>query len=66
MNGIFYLNLGMVVVKHSEPEKLDIELSKLADKAKKERMEKLEPYFGILKDKNIDPLKLQKKWRSDW
>lgn len=57
----------MVVVKHNDSiKKLDKELSKLADKSRKEREKELEPFFGVLKDKSIDPLKLQKKWRSDW
>jgi len=65
--GFFYLNLSMVVVKQGDSvDKLDKELSKLEDKARKERIKQLEPYFGILKGKEIDPLKLQKKWRSDW
>jgi len=57
----------MVVVKRTDSaEKVDKELLKLAHKARQDKIKKLEPFFGILKDKDIDPLKLQKKWRSDW
>ena len=57
----------MVVVKRTDSaEKVDKELLKLADKARQDKIKKLEPFFGILKDKDIDPLKLQKKWRGDW
>lgn len=65
--GFFYLNLNMVVIKQGDSvEKVDKELLKFAEKAKKEKVKRLEPYFGILKDIDIDPLQLQKQWRSEW
>lgn len=57
----------MVIIKQSDSvEKVDKKLLKLAEKARKERINQLEPFFGILKDREIDPLKLQKKWRREW
>ena len=66
--GFFYLNLIMVVIKQTDTaEQIKIELLKLADKARKKKIDQLEPYFGILKGReDIDPLKLQKKWRGEW
>ena len=56
----------VVVIKRSDsPEKIRKKLQAIEDAEAQKRIESFKPYFGILKRK-IDPLKLQKKWRSEW
>ncbi len=56
----------VVVIKQGDsPEKIDKKLQAIEDEETKKRIERLKPFFGVLKRK-IDPLKLQKKWRSEW
>jgi len=56
----------IVIIKNDDsPEKIKKELKAVQDEETKKRIERLRPFFGILKRK-IDPIKLQKKWRSEW
>jgi|GEM_PF-695916 len=56
----------VVVIKQGDsPEKIDKKLQAIEDEETKKRIERLKPFFGVLK-RNIDPLKLQKKWRGEW
>jgi hypothetical protein len=56
----------VVVIKQSDPpDKIRKKLQALEDAETQTRIESFKPYLGILKRK-IDPLKLQKKWRSEW
>ncbi|MFI5161696.1 MAG: hypothetical protein ACHQHN_10490 [Sphingobacteriales bacterium] len=56
----------VVIIKQGDsPEKIDQKLQAIEVEETKKRIERLKPFFGVLKRK-IDPLKLQKKWRSEW
>jgi len=56
----------VVVIKQGDsPEKIEKKLQAIEDVETKKRIERLKPFFGVLK-RNIDPLKLQKKWRGEW
>lgn len=53
------------IKKDDTPEEIRRKLEELEDVDRKARVERLKPFFGILKRK-IDPLQLQKKWRNEW
>jgi hypothetical protein len=56
----------VVVIKNDDsPEKIRKKMQAIEDEETRKRIERLKPFFGIIKRK-IDPLKLQKKWRSEW
>ena len=55
----------MVIKQNDSPEKIKKKLQAIDEEETQKRIERLKPFFGILK-RDIDPLKLQKKWRSEW
>jgi hypothetical protein len=56
----------VVKIRNSDsPEKIRKELRAIEDDQTKKRIDRLKLFFGILK-RDIDPLKLQKKWRNEW
>ncbi len=56
----------IVTIKNNDsPEKIIKKLQAIEDELAKKRVEQLSPFFGVLK-RNIDPLKLQEKWRNEW
>jgi 7,8-dihydro-6-hydroxymethylpterin-pyrophosphokinase len=56
----------VVIVKNTDsPEKIMKKLQAVETEQTAKRIERLKPFFGVLK-RNIDPLKLQKKWRNEW
>jgi len=54
----------VTINKNVSPQKIRKELKAMDDKTEK-RVEQLSPFFGVLK-RDINPLKLQKKWRNEW
>ena len=57
--------MSVTIKTNSSPEKIKKQLDTIAEQEKAKRIEKLKPFFGILKG-DIDPLKLQRKWRNEW
>jgi len=56
----------VVTIKNTDsPEKIIQQLQAVEKELSKKRVEQLQPFFGVLK-RDIDPLKLQKKWRNEW